>query len=88
MQGRKRISIRLLDAATGDPLFTSLWEENGEKNPVEATMKQIGGRMYPILSAKDWSGIVQSRVDPGLRNEVAREAILAGRELISFLHDF
>ena len=82
VQGRKRISIRLLDAATGDPLFTSLWEENGEKNPVEATMKEIGGRMYPILSANDWSSIVQSRVDPGLRNEVAREAILAGRELV------
>jgi len=82
VQGRKRISIRLLDAATGNPLFTSLWEENGEKNPAEATRKQIGRRIYPILSANDWSDIVQSKVDPGLRNEVAREAILAGRELI------
>jgi serine/threonine protein kinase/tetratricopeptide (TPR) repeat protein len=82
VQGRKRIAVRLLDASTGDPLFTSLSEENGEKNPVEATMQQICGRMYPILSAKDWSGIVQSKVDPGLRNDVAREAILAGRALI------
>lgn len=82
VQGRKRISIRLVDAATGDPLLTSLWEENGEKNPVETTMKEIGARIYPILSANDWSGIVQSKVDPGLRNEVAREAILAGHEVI------
>ena len=82
VHGRKRISIRLLDAATGDPLFTSVWEGNGEKNPVEAALKQICERMYPILSANDWSGIVQSKVDPGMRNEVAREAILAGRELI------
>lgn len=89
VHGRKRISIRLLDAATGDPLFTSLWEGNGEKNPIEAVMKQIGGRMYPILSANDWSGLVQSRMDPGLRNEVAREAILAGRELTSYtISDF
>jgi tetratricopeptide (TPR) repeat protein len=82
VQDRKRISIRLLDAATGDPLFTSLWEENREKNPIEARMKEIGGRMYPILSANDRSSIVQSRVDPGLSNEIAREAILAGREVI------
>ena len=82
VQDRKRISIRLLDAATGDPLFTSVWEGNGEKNPIEAAIKKIGGRMYPILSANDWSSIVQSRVDPALRNEVAREAILAGREVI------
>lgn len=82
VQGRKRISIRLVDAATGNPIFTSLWEENGEKNPVEATIKQICGKMYPILSANDWSDIVQLKVDPGLHNKVAREAILAGRELI------
>jgi tetratricopeptide (TPR) repeat protein/TolB-like protein len=82
VQGRKRISIRLLDAATGDLLFTHLWEEKGEKNPVEATMKEIGGRMYSILSANDWSGIVQSKVDLGSRNEVAREAILAGRDVM------
>jgi tetratricopeptide (TPR) repeat protein len=84
VQGRKRISIRLLDAATGDSLFTKLWEENGERNPLKAAIKQIGSEMYPILSADGWSVLVQSRVDPGLRNEVAREAILAGRELTSY----
>ncbi len=84
VQGRKRISLRLLDAATGDLLFTSLLEESVEKSPVEAAMKEIGGKMYPILSANDWSGIVQLRIDPGLRNEAAREAILAGRKLTSY----
>lgn len=82
VQGRKRISMRLLDAAAGNVLLTSLWEEKGEKDPAEAAMKELGGKIYPILSANDWSGILQSRVDPGLRNEVAREAILAGREQI------
>ena len=79
VQGRKRISMRLLDAATGDSLLTSLWEENGEKNPVDAATKEVGGRMYPILSANDWSHIVQAGVDPGLRNKVASEAMTAGR---------
>lgn len=80
-QDKKRISIRLLDAATLDPLFSSLSEANEEQNAVEAAMKQASGKIYPILSSKDWSGIVQARVDPGLRNKVAREAILVGREL-------
>lgn len=82
VQGRKRIAIRLLDAATGDPLFTSLTDENGDKNLLGATVKQIAASMFPILSANDWASIVQSKMDPGLRNDVAREAILAGRELI------
>jgi tetratricopeptide (TPR) repeat protein len=81
VQGRKRISMRLLDAATGNVLHASLWEEKGEKDPAEAAMKELGGKMYPILSANDWSGIFQSRVDPGLRNEVAREAILAAGDV-------
>ena len=82
VQGKKRISIRLLDAVTGDLLFMNLSEEHGEQNPVEAAIKEISGRIYPILSANDWSVLLQARVDPGLRNEVAREAILAGRKLV------
>ena len=79
VQGRKRISMRLMDAATGDTLFTSLWEGNGKKNRVEAATKEIGGKMYPILSANDWANIVQARMDPGLRNKAASEAMTAGR---------
>ena len=79
VEGRKRISMRLLDAATGDTLFTSLWEENREKNPGEAATKGIGGKIYPILSANSWTNIIQAKVDPGLRNKTASEAMTAGR---------
>lgn len=82
VQDRKRISIRLLDAANGDSLFTTIWEEHGARNPVEAAINNKIGKIYSILSANDWSDLVQAKVDPGLRNPVAREAILAGRELL------
>jgi tetratricopeptide (TPR) repeat protein len=72
----------LLNPATGDFLFTKIWEGNGEKNPVETVVKEISEKIYSILNASDWSDIVQARVDPGMRNEVAREAILAGREVV------
>lgn len=74
VQGRKRISIRLLSAATGDPLFTSILGEQEQKN--------LSRRIDSILNANDWSSIVQAKVDPGFRNEEASEAILAGRELL------
>lgn len=82
VEDRKRFSIRLLDAATGDPLFTRVTDGNGDKNLSGAAVKQIAASMFSILSANDWSSIVQSKMDPGLRNEVAREAILAGREVV------
>jgi serine/threonine protein kinase/tetratricopeptide (TPR) repeat protein len=82
VQGRKRIAIRLLDAATGDQLLTNLWEGNAEENAVEAAMRQTAVGLYPILSAKDWSDIARARVDPGFRNEDSRQAIVAARELL------
>jgi serine/threonine protein kinase/tetratricopeptide (TPR) repeat protein len=82
VQGGKRISFRLLDAATGETLFTVISEETGQKAPVKVVSEDLGRSLYAILSAKDWSNITQSRMDPGLRNDVAREAILAGRALL------
>ena len=79
VKGRRRISTRLLDTATGDTVFRSLWVENENENRVEAATKEIGGRIYPILSANDWANIVQARMDPGLRNKAASEAMIAGR---------
>lgn len=82
VQGGKRISFRLLDAATGDTLFTLISESAGPKDPANVVSKDLGRSLYAILSAKDWSGIIQSRTDPGLRNDVARESIVAGRALL------
>ncbi|HEX7517206.1 MAG TPA: protein kinase [Chthoniobacterales bacterium] len=80
VQGRKRISFRLLDAVNGDSLFTHLWEE--KEGGTGAVSEDVGRTIYAILSANDWSSLLQAKLDPGLRNDTAREAILAGRELL------
>jgi len=82
VQGRKRISLRLLDATTGDSLFTFISEDAGSKMPTKIVSEDLSRSLYAILSAKDWSSILQSKLDPGYRNEVAREAIVAGRGMV------
>jgi serine/threonine protein kinase/tetratricopeptide (TPR) repeat protein len=82
IQGKKRISLRLCAAATGEPLLVRVWEDNRQTDSKKAVDRQLSRAVYDILNAKDGSDIIQSRLDPGLRNEAAREAIVAGRELM------
>lgn len=81
--GKKRISLRLVDAANDQPLLTRVWEGNGQEDSEMAVGKEIAGAIDGILSAKNWSSLIQSKIDPGLRNKAAREAMAAGRELTS-----
>jgi serine/threonine protein kinase/tetratricopeptide (TPR) repeat protein len=85
VQGGKRISFRFFDAATGETLFTVISENAGPNDLTHVVSKYLGKSLYTILSAKDLSSIAQSRTDPGLRNDVAREAIGAG---CTILHRF
>jgi tetratricopeptide (TPR) repeat protein len=78
--GGKRISLRLLDAANGDLLFAKLLEVSAEQERSAGATRELGRSIYAVLSATDWSDLRQSKIDPGLRNEVAREAMAAGRE--------
>jgi len=82
VQGKKRISIRLVAVATGEPLLVRVWEDNRQRDSKKVVDREIGRAVYDILNAKDWSDIIQSRLDPGLRNEAAREAMVAGRQLM------
>jgi tetratricopeptide (TPR) repeat protein len=79
VEGKRRISYRLVDAARGDVLFTDVWEANGIGNASNSVPASMAQAMYSILSANDWSTLIESRKDPGLRNEAAKEAITAGR---------
>ena len=80
--GKKRISLQLMDAATGELLLTRVWETKGQEDSTKAVSKEIAGAIDRILNAKDWSSIIQSTTDPALRNQAAREAIMAGHELV------
>jgi len=76
-----RVSLRLLDAATAEPILERISESTGSEQLKQTVGKEIGGTLNAILNTKDWSGIFQSTTDPGLRRQDAREAIEAGREL-------
>lgn len=76
-QGRKRISFQLIDPASKETLFAQILE--GEGAGATALSKQVSQTIYSILSANDWSNLISSRRDPGLRNEAANEAMTAGR---------
>ena len=82
VSGKKRISLRLMDAATAEPLLVRVCGHDGLEEQKETVCKEIGGIIDGILNTKDWSSFFQSRTDPGLRNQTAREAIVAGRELV------
>ena len=80
VQGRQRISFQLIDPASRETLFSHLWEQEGQQNSIaNALTKEINQAIHSILSANDWSDLIRSNSDPGLRNEKAREAITAGR---------
>jgi tetratricopeptide (TPR) repeat protein/tRNA A-37 threonylcarbamoyl transferase component Bud32 len=79
---QKRVSLRLVEATTGEPLFVNIWEGNSEADLKKVVEKEIGAAIGEILGAKDWSNLTQSKIDPGLRNPAARENIMAGRQLV------
>ncbi|MEY2482983.1 MAG: eukaryotic-like serine/threonine-protein kinase [Verrucomicrobiota bacterium] len=81
VEGKSRISYRLMDAARGDVLFTDVWEANGIGNASNSVPASMAQAMYSVLSANDWSTLIESRKDPGLRNHDAKEAIDAGRSI-------
>lgn len=82
IDGKKQISFRLLDAATGEPLLVHLSQTKGQKDSTKVIVKEIARPLYAILSRKDWSNLVESKADPGLRSNITKEAIIAGRELM------
>lgn len=78
-QGRKRISFQLIDPASKETLFTHVLDGGEQGGSPGALTKQIHEAIYSILSTNDWSNLIRSKRDPGLRNEAANEAMTAGR---------
>lgn len=80
VRGRQRVSFQLIDPASKETLFGHSWEGKGEQGDIANSLtREAKQAIYSILSATDWSELIRSKSDPGLRNEIAREAITAGR---------
>jgi serine/threonine protein kinase/tetratricopeptide (TPR) repeat protein len=82
VRNKRRISLRLLDASTAEPLLVRVWEVDGREYSKANVTKEIGATINSILDTKDWSNLTRSRPDSDLRNGTAREAMVAGRQLM------
>ena len=78
-----RISIRLLDAATGELLIVRSWEDSENEGTVKRLDDAIVRSLSPIIGRKDGVDHTNVESDAGLRNGETRDAILAARELVS-----
>jgi tetratricopeptide (TPR) repeat protein len=79
VDGKRRLSLRLLDPASGQTLFATVLDQS-ETIPRSSHLTEEWGRdIHKILSADSWSDIVSARTDPGLRNKASSEAIKTGR---------
>jgi serine/threonine protein kinase/Tfp pilus assembly protein PilF len=79
-----RISLQLLDR-DGESLWGRIVDLNAQSRDLLGDTRDLAPQIFSILSATDWSNLLEAKRDPGLRNEQARELIVAGREF--GLHD-
>src|SRR5438067_1182691 len=79
VQGKRRLSLRLLDPAGAQILFTTVLDLDEATPQSFRKSKDWVSDIHKILGADDWSEVLNSRTDPGLRNEEASEAMKSGR---------
>jgi serine/threonine protein kinase/Flp pilus assembly protein TadD len=82
VNGKIRICLRVVEAASGEPLIVHSFEGNSQADLKQAIGREIGGALDGILDAEDLSNLTSQQTDPGLRNEATRKTIVAGRELM------
>jgi tetratricopeptide (TPR) repeat protein len=80
--GNQRVSLFLLDPGSGQVLLASLQEQREASARFPRETEEWTRKVDEILSADDWNAL-KARTDPGLRNEVASEAMASGREWMS-----
>lgn len=76
VEGIRRISIRLLDPASGKTLFTTAFEQKDGQARSSRQNAQWVRDVYKILSADGWPSTLS---DPGVHNEKANDAMTSGR---------
>lgn len=76
VEGIRRISVRLLDPASGKTLFSTAFEQKAGQARSSRQNADWVREVYKILSADGWP---TTQSDPGVRNEKANEAMTAGR---------
>lgn len=80
VQGKMRVSVRVLDPSNGETVFAKVLEPN----EFEASSAQDWARnIYDLLGRDDWAELASANRDPGIHNQEANEAMRAGRETMA-----
>jgi TolB-like protein len=66
VNGKWRISLRLVNAATGDALLTEALVVNRDHASAIEALRKLIRPIWSILEQKDWSGLSLQSRDPGL----------------------
>jgi tetratricopeptide (TPR) repeat protein/TolB-like protein/tRNA A-37 threonylcarbamoyl transferase component Bud32 len=74
-----QVSVQLIDR-DGESLFERIVDLSPRPVDLKPFAKNLAPTIYSVLAANDRSSLIVSKRDPGLRNEQARELIVAGRE--------
>jgi TolB-like protein/predicted Ser/Thr protein kinase len=82
VNGKTRVSVRLLSAATGDELLTESFVADREASGGMTQLRELARPIYSVLDERDWSRMTIKSRDLGLRNPSAREFIISGRQLM------
>jgi serine/threonine protein kinase/Tfp pilus assembly protein PilF len=76
VKGIRRISVRLLDPASGKTLFATAFQQNEERGGSSRQNADWVRNVYKILSADDLPSVP---ADPSVHNEKANDALNSGR---------
>jgi tetratricopeptide (TPR) repeat protein len=83
VQGRMRVSIRVLDPSNGKAVFAKVLEQNEFGATAASSAEDWTRKIYDLLSTDDWTELASANRDPGVRNKEANEAMRAGREAMA-----
>jgi serine/threonine protein kinase/tetratricopeptide (TPR) repeat protein len=81
VNGKLRTAVRLMNAATGELLFTRSYDLDQASTLGVDAFRSMSSTMHSILDASDLSKLTVIARDPGMRNEKSRDLIQAGRDL-------
>ena len=82
VQGQKRITLRLLNPANGEALFVKVLEQQELQPTASDNAKNWMSEIYAVLSSDNWSELTKTNRDPALRNDEAKDAMEAGRQIM------
>lgn len=78
--GKTRITLRLLNGASGELLLRKIFESAAPHTAMSESLRTAIPEVDTLLRSKTWPSAATS--DPGLRNQAAHDFLISGRQLM------